>query len=105
MARKHFAIAKVKRMRDRGQLPPKNNVPKNFRTMPVTDFKVEIIDFKNVNTKDQQLSPDNSDELHFEFIDFLLENMLYDLADTTLGYINDHNTEKYLLTLSKIRVL
>lgn len=51
------------------------------------------------------MSPEHSDELHFEFIDFLLENMFYDLADTTLGYVNDHNTERYLLTLSKIRVL
>jgi len=31
--------------------------------------------------------------------------MLYDLADMTLGYVHNHNTERYLLTLSKIRVL
>lgn len=44
MSRKHFAIAKVKRMRDLGVLPPKSSVPKNFRTEAI-DFKVEIIDY------------------------------------------------------------
>jgi hypothetical protein len=34
LSRKHFAIAKVKRMRDLGQLPPKSQIPKNFRTTP-----------------------------------------------------------------------
>jgi len=32
LSRKHFAIAKVNRMRDLNQLQPKNNAPKNFRT-------------------------------------------------------------------------
>lgn len=32
LSRKHFAIAKVKRMRELSQLQPKNNAPKNFRT-------------------------------------------------------------------------
>jgi bacillopeptidase F (M6 metalloprotease family) len=42
---------------------------------------VEIIDFKNVNTKDQQLPSEHSDSLYLEFVDFLLDNMIYDLAD------------------------
>jgi hypothetical protein len=32
LSRKHFAIAKVKRMRELNQLQPKNNDPKNYRT-------------------------------------------------------------------------
>lgn len=32
MSRKHFATAKVKRMRELGILPPKSSQPKNFRT-------------------------------------------------------------------------
>ncbi len=44
MARKHFAIAKVKRMRDLQVLPPKSTIPKNFRTETI-EFKVEIIDY------------------------------------------------------------
>lgn len=35
LSRKHFAIAKVKRMRELNQLQPKNNAPKNFRTQAV----------------------------------------------------------------------
>ena len=57
LQRKHIAIAKVKRMRDLHIMPPKSSIPKNFRTSPY-DLKVEIIDFKTVNTKDQQLPAD-----------------------------------------------
>lgn len=91
-------------MRDLGLLPPKSTVPKNYRTVP-PEFKVEIINFQNVNTKDQQLSPEHSDNLYFEFIDFLLENVLFGLADSCLAYITNRNTERYYFTLSKIRVL
>jgi len=52
MARKHFAIAKTKKMRDLGILPPKSSVPKNFRTEAI-EFKVEIIDYKKVKTIDE----------------------------------------------------
>jgi hypothetical protein len=44
MARKHFAIAKTKKMRDLGILPPKSSIPKNFRT-EAHEFKVEIINY------------------------------------------------------------
>jgi len=80
---KSIAIAKVRRMRDLNLLPPKNMLPKNFRTTQ-TEMKVEIIDFKQVNTIDQKLSADNADNLYLEFIDFLLENMIFDLADSLL---------------------
>jgi bacillopeptidase F (M6 metalloprotease family) len=70
-------------MRDLNLLPPKNMLPKNFRTTQ-TEMKVEIIDFKQVNTMDQKLSADNADNLYLEFIDFLLENMIFDLADSLL---------------------
>lgn len=83
LQRKHLAIAKVRRMRDLNLLPPKNMLPKNFRTTQ-TEMKVEIIDFKQVNTIDQKLSADNADNLYLEFIDFLLENMIFDLADSLL---------------------
>ena len=89
-------------MRELNLMPPKNNIPKNFRTSPL-EMKLEIIDFKAVNTKDQQLSADHADNLYFEFIDFLLDNMLYDLADSCLLYVANHTTERYLLTLAKIR--
>jgi hypothetical protein len=51
LQRKHFAIAKVKRMRDLGLLPPKSGLPRNLRTEGA-QMKVEILDFKNINTKD-----------------------------------------------------
>ena len=70
-------------MRDLNLLPPKNMLPKNFRTTQ-TEMKVEIIDFKQVNTMDQKLSADNADNLYLEFINFLLENMIFDLADSLL---------------------
>ena len=49
MSRKHFAIAKVKRMRDLQVLPPKSSIPKNFRTEAI-DLKVEIIDYAKLKT-------------------------------------------------------
>ena len=52
MARKHFAIAKTKKMRDLGILAPKSSVPKNFRTES-HEFRVEIIDYKKVKTIDE----------------------------------------------------
>jgi len=51
MARKHIAIAKTKKMRDLGILPPKSSIPRNFRTESI-EFKVEIMDYKKVNTID-----------------------------------------------------
>ena len=89
-------------MRDLNLLPPKNMLPKNFRTTQM-EMKLEIIDFKQVNTKDQQLSADNADNLYLEFIDLLLDNLVFDLADSLLQYVTNHSTERYLLTLSKIR--
>jgi tetratricopeptide (TPR) repeat protein len=104
LQRKHFAIAKVKRMRDLHLLPPKSSIPKNLRTTPY-ETKVEIIDFKAVNTKDQQLPPDHSDALYLDFVDFLLENLVFDLADQALAYVGDRSTERFLVTLSKVRTL
>ena len=84
LSRKHFAIAKVKRMRDLNIIPPKSSIPKNYRTTPI-EYKVEIIDFRNVqNTKDVGLNADNADLMYFEFIDILIENVLFDIADSTL---------------------
>ena len=49
MSRKHFAIAKMQKMRDLNLLAPKSSIPKNFRTEAI-EFKVEIVDFKKVKT-------------------------------------------------------
>jgi len=62
MARKHFAIAKAKRMRDLGFLPPKSNIPKNFRTESI-EYKVEILDWQKIKTIDESLSAKESDQL------------------------------------------
>ena len=51
LQRRHLAIAKVKRMRELSLMPPKSSIPKNFRTSD-HEMKLEIIDFKLVNTKD-----------------------------------------------------
>jgi len=91
LARKHTAIAKVKRMRDLGQLQPKNNDPKNLRTQAL-EFQVEIIDYTQVKTKDQNMKPEDSDQMYFELINFLLENNLYAAADTALEKILDLHT-------------
>lgn len=79
MARKHFAIAKVKKMRDLGILPPKSSIPKNFRTEAI-EFKVEIIDYKKVKTTDEQLTSKDCDTMFFDFIDFLLLRTVYNVA-------------------------
>ena len=91
LARKHTAIAKVKRMRDLGQLQPKNNDPKNLRTQAL-EFQVEIIDYTQVKTKDQNMKPEDSDQMYFELINLLLENNLYTAADTALEKILDLHT-------------
>ena len=104
LSRKHFALAKVKRMRELGQLQPKNNAPKNFRTQAI-EYPVDIIDYKNVATKDQHIKPDDSDQIFFELIDFLLKNYLYKAADIALEYIQDTHSNQYLITKAKVRTM
>jgi len=104
LQRKHFAIAKVKRMRELNQLQPKNNAPKNFRTQSI-EYPVEIIDYKNVRSKDEDMKPNDSDQMHFELIDLLLENILFKTADKTLSYIIDTHSNQYLLTKARIRIM
>lgn len=86
MSRKHFAVAKVKRMRDIGTLAPKSNVPKNFRTQ-AKDFKVEVIDYKKVKSTDEKLSSRENDLLFFDLIDFLIDRNVFGVADIALEYI------------------
>lgn len=69
------------------------------------EYKVEIIDFQNVITKDQQLSYDQSDNMFYELIDWLIENCIGDLADFTLDYIKDKSTVRFQMTQAKIRVI
>ena len=51
LSRKHFAIVKCKKLRELNLLPPKSTQPKNFRTVQM-EYKVEIVDFKNIMSKD-----------------------------------------------------
>lgn len=104
-SRKHFSIAKVKRMRDLGgQLPPKNNDPKNFRKQGI-QYPVEIIDYRNIVTKDEAIKPDDSDQIFFELIDLLLENNLFKAADIALMKIIDLHSNQYLFTKARIRTM
>lgn len=103
MSRKHFAIAKVKRMRDLGILPPKSNVPKNFRTQ-AKEYRVEVIDYKKVKTTDEKLSPKENDLMFFDLIDFLLDRCVFGVADLALEYIQDKSTQRYLMAEAKVRI-
>lgn len=105
LSRKHFAIAKVKRMRNLGgQLPPKNNDPKNFRKQGI-QFPVEIIDYRTVVTRDESMKPDDSDMIFFELIDLLLENNLFKAADIALKKIIDLHSNRYLFTKARVRTM
>lgn len=48
---------------------------------------MEIVDYKTVKTKDEDMKPFDCDQMHFELIDLLLENILFKTADLTLEYI------------------
>lgn len=104
MARKHFAIAKTKKMRDLGILPPKSSIPKNFRT-EAHEFKVEIVDYKKVKTIDEQLTSKDCDSLFFDFIDFLLQRNVFNVAGQVLEYIQDKGSARYLMAKAQICVL
>ena len=86
MSRKHFAIAKVKKMRDLGILVAKSSIPKNYRTESI-EFKVEIIDYKKVKTRDEELTSKDCDSLFFDYIDFLLQRTVYNVAGEILEFI------------------
>ena len=104
MSRKHFAIAKVTKMRALNLLAPKSSIPKNFRTEAI-EFKVDIIDYKKVKTVDEQLTGKDCDLLYFDLIDFLLERTVYGVADMALNFIGDKTTARYLMAKAQIRVL
>lgn len=96
MARKHFAIAKTKKMRDLGILPPKSSIPKNFRTESI-EFKVEIIDYKKIKSIDEQLTSKDCDSMFFDFIDFLLQRTVYNVAGQVLDFVQDKASARYLM--------
>lgn len=56
LSRKHFAIAKVRYMRELNILAQKSSLPTNYRTQPPHDLKVEIIDYNNLRTQDSNLN-------------------------------------------------
>ena len=45
LSRKHFAIAKCRKLRELNLIPPKSTQPKNFRTIQ-EEFKIQAVDFK-----------------------------------------------------------
>lgn len=104
MSRKHFAIAKVKKMRDLGLLHAKSSIPKNFRTEAI-EFKVEIIDYKKQKTIDEQLTSKDCDSLFFDFIDFLLARTVFNVAGQVLDYVQDKGSARYLMAKAQISVL
>ena len=65
---------------------------------------VDIIDYKNVSTKDENMKPDDSDKMFFGLIDLLVQNNIYGTADTALKFIRDEHTNQYLMTKAKIRI-
>lgn len=91
-------------MRELNQLQPKNNAPKNFRTQSI-EYPVDIIDYKTVKTKDEEMKGFDCDQIHFELIDLLLDNILFKSADMTLEYIQDKHSNQYLLTKARIRIM
>ena len=66
---------------------------------------VEIIDYKNVITMDQQIKPADNDSIYFDLIDLLLDNNLFRAADIALGYIQDIHSNQYLVTKARIRTM
>ena len=104
MARKHFAIAKTKKMRDLGILPPKSSIPKNYRTEAI-EFKVEIIDYKKVKTIDEQLTSKDCDSMFFDFIDFLLQRTVYNVAGQVLDFVQDKSSARFLMAKAQISCL
>ena len=91
-------------MRDIGTLAPKSNVPKNFRTQ-AKEFKVEVIDYKKVKSTDEKLSSRENDLLFFDLIDFLIDRNVFNVADMALEYIQDKNSQRFLMAEAKIRIL
>lgn len=69
------------------------------------EFVVDIIDYTQVATKDQNIKPDDSDTLHFELCDMLIENNLFQMASIALEKVIDQHSSKYLLTKAKIRTM
>lgn len=101
MSRKHFAIAKVKKMRELGILVAKSSIPKNYRTEAI-EFKVEIIDYKKVKTRDEELTSKDCDGLFFDYIDFLLQRTVYIVASEILECVQDKSSARYLMAKAQI---
>lgn len=51
------------------------------------------------------MKPVDNDQLFFELIDFLLEYLMFEAADISLGYIQDIHSNQYLMSKAKIRLL
>lgn len=43
--------------------------------------------------------------LFFELVEFLLDNMIFDVADFALNYVKEKNSDRYFMTLARIRVM
>ena len=104
MSRKHFAIAKVKWMRDLGLLPPKSNQPKTFRTQ-AREYRMEVVDYKKVKTTDEKISDKENDLMFFELIDFLVNSNVLDISMLALEYIRDKRNRRYFITQDRVRIM
>jgi uncharacterized protein HemY len=51
------------------------------------------------------LDPDSSDLIFFELIEGMLEHNLFIVSDFAMGYIKDMESERYLITMARIRIL
>jgi len=69
-----------------GNLPPKSSIPKNFRTEAI-EFKLEIVDYSTVKSTDESLTGKEADQFFFDFIDFLLENTVFNIAEKVLNFV------------------
>lgn len=78
-------------------MAPKSSIPKNFRTESI-EYKVEIVDYAKLKTHDESLTPKESDLIFFELIEFLMTRQIYGTARIALGYIQDKNSVRFLMT-------
>lgn len=86
MARKHFAVPKVAKLRALGSLPEKSTKPKNFRTQKPYDF-VNKSNEQPAQSKDQQLSSEHSDQLYYDLVEFLIEKKVFWFTNKVMEYI------------------
>ena len=101
LQRKYFAIAKVKKLRELNQLPPKSQIPDNFRQGTI-DLSYKEPDYRK--TDDQEMKDEQADQMFYECINVLLKDNIFDTSDLALDFIKDKLSVQYFMTKAKIRV-